>query len=60
MGRYAIITNPPAGAPKVLMICDTRTEAEGILIDLGRRGTRAELRDLGATVASPTTSSADG
>jgi hypothetical protein len=42
------------------MICDTRTEAAAILIDLRRRHTRAELRDLEATVASPTTSSAAG
>jgi hypothetical protein len=36
MGRYAIITDPLAGTPQVLMVCDTRGEADAILADLRR------------------------
>jgi hypothetical protein len=46
MGRYAIITSPLAGAPKVLMICDSRHEADAILVDLRQRGTQVETHEL--------------
>jgi hypothetical protein len=56
MGRYAIITNPVTGTPKVLMICDSRVEAAAILVDLCARGTPAKLWKLGAAGTSPTSS----
>jgi hypothetical protein len=50
MGRYAIITDPLAGTPMVLMICDTRTEADAILDDLHQSGASLVVHELPDTL----------
>ena len=53
MGRYAIITDPLAGMPKVLMVCNTRGEADAILVDLRRHGNQVEVHELAPAGLAP-------
>jgi hypothetical protein len=50
MPRYAILTDPQTMAAKILMVVDSRQEAEAIALDLRARHRPVEVRELPARV----------